>query len=111
MHYFCRVLNGTEPTDDTVIKVIHKGSQIVSYFYYSTNKMNELRKEFEKRNYNFTTLSQDVVTRWNSTFKMLSRLKEALEAVNVVLMKTPNGRDLVFTPSEQVVLSEILKCL
>lgn len=73
--------------------------------------MGDLRKEFEKRNYEFTTLVQDVVTRWNSTFKMLNRLQDAMEAVNVVLMKTEKGRELVFTASELFILPELLKCL
>lgn len=64
-----------------IVDIIAKCRKIVSHFNHSSQACTKLKIIQENLKLPIHKLIQDVVTRWNSTFYMLSRLYEQKQAV------------------------------
>lgn len=67
-----------------------KCRNIVSYFHRSVTEARALEATQTQLNIKKQKLIQEVSTRWNSTYEMLSRLEEQEEAVKVALTRLDN---------------------
>lgn len=73
---------------DTLAQILTKSRRIVTHFNHSglaQSKLRDLRKELNLPDHQ---LVQDVVTRWNSSYYMISRLLEQKRAVSLYLAET-----------------------
>lgn len=73
----------------TVAEIIQKSKRITQKFNQSPLLVGLLRKELAEKE-QFESLITAVITRWNSFYSMLDRLKAAWDAVDRVLTKKKN---------------------
>lgn len=101
------------PEDDSNISiavVIKKCKAITRFFNSSPKSLNLLKEEFQKRNQKYHALMQSTPTRWNSVLDMLVNLYDALDCVNVVLLKIDHNVTLL-TKREMDILPDVIAVL
>ncbi|XP_053382048.1 E3 SUMO-protein ligase ZBED1-like [Mercenaria mercenaria] len=69
-----------------VSKVISRCRKLVGHFKHSTTLTAEMRERQKAMGVPEHTLVQDVVTRWNSTYQMMTRLVEQRRVVSDILL-------------------------
>lgn len=70
---------------DTMAQILVKSRRIVTHFNQAQSKLRDLQQEL---NLSYHQLVQDLCTRWNSTYYMISRLFEQKRAVSLYLAET-----------------------
>jgi hypothetical protein len=94
----------------TVLVVILKAKKIVAYFNHSTIACATLKKELKLRQKEYSSLIQAVITRWNSTFLLLERFYDALDAIHSALFRLKHKLTLL-TPEEISMIPDIIALL
>ncbi|CAH1098482.1 unnamed protein product [Psylliodes chrysocephalus] len=99
------VRTGTVPINNQLIKV----KRIVEYFKRSTQAQKKLSDTQQQMGLPLLKIKQDVVTRWNSTYDMLSRIVKIKEAViaTIALLKS----DLILLDSDWIIIEESVNIL
>lgn len=96
--------------DDELLAIQSKCRNIVKYFKQSNvanNKLSELQREMKGEE---RKLIQDVVTRWNSTYYMFSRLVEQHSVVTAALCFMDRA-DLILSSGDAVIIKDALVLL
>ena len=87
----------------SVAKLISKYRKLVEHFKHSTTVTAEMRKRQTLLNVPEHELVQDVVTRWNSTQLMLSRLVEQRRVLTDILLDEKFTKKMTaFLPNDHV---------
>lgn len=73
---------------DTMAQILVKSRRIVTHFNHSNQAQSKLRDLQQELNLSNHQLVQDVCTRWNSTYYMISRLLEQKRAISLYLAET-----------------------
>lgn len=95
-----------------VMQIINKCKVIVKFFKKSSVGWRALKAEQKERNPNTTPLKlvQEVSTRWNSIFYMMSRILQLSDILALVCRKLIQAPDYL-TASEEIVGNEIIRIL
>lgn len=94
----------------SVASIVQKCSKITAFFNRSTKAATALSKKLKAENILFTSLSQDVETRWNFTLLLIDKVHKAYDCITTVLCRLPHSVQLL-TPEELSALPEIIACL
>ncbi|GBP85051.1 Zinc finger BED domain-containing protein 4 [Eumeta japonica] len=73
---------------DTMAQILVKSRRIVTHFNHSNRAQSKLRDLQQELNLSYHQLVQDVCTRWNSTYYIISRLFEQKRTVSLYLAET-----------------------
>ena len=95
----------------TASSILGRGRSLVSYFKRSAVAMSVLKEKQNALSLPKHALINDVVTRWNSAYDMISRIVEQEEAIIAALVDkriSKDGRSLLFTEAERTGAEEIL---
>lgn len=102
IHSLQLVIQDAIGSQRSVSDLIAKSRKIVSHFNHSQTACDKLSKLQEQLNLPKHKLFQDVQTRWNSSFYLLSRLLEQKQAVNLYILDHGTLTDLTFSEWELV---------
>ncbi|XP_015782300.1 zinc finger BED domain-containing protein 1-like [Tetranychus urticae] len=103
-------VNDAIEDDNELVNLIRSVRSIVTYFKQSNKATSILNQEQEKDGIKPLKLHQDVPTRWNSTYLMVSRMIELRHFFSAALRKNDREEmDLSYSEIEK--LKEIEKCL
>ena len=96
--------------DEALQVVVKKAKAIVNYFKSSTVATNMLRAVHLTNKTSFVKLKQDVETRWNSSYDMLSQYVRQHDAILNVLIK--EGRmGMCLSPEEVEIINKAIEIL
>ena len=111
---FAHTLNLT--VNDTISDVtefavlLKKVKDIISYFHKSNIAAAKLEKLQREQGNAVLKLKQDVVTRWNSTYLMVTRFLQLKDPLSIVLQNVTDGPDMILG-SELKILEDVQKVL
>lgn len=103
------ILKSLEHED--IQRVLKLARRIVSLFHSSYNYRTKLKKTQKELDLPQHELVNDVVTRWGSKFKMLSRLKEQMPATNKIFIDDVKYRHLNINWQDALLIDSILSAL
>ncbi len=94
-----------------LIKGIKKCSNIAGFFNHSTNLKENLYKEQTKNNMPQKSLIQQVKTRWNSLYFMVSRILVNITSLNPLLINETKNKNDIIDQSERKMLEDACSVL
>lgn len=92
---------------DTMAQILVKSRRIVTHFNHSNQAQSKLRDLQQALNLSYHQLVQDVCTRWNSTYYMISRLFEQKRAVSLYLAETSVNFENLSNEEWQILVKSI----
>ena len=91
--------------------VLGKCRKIVGHFNHSQPKYEALKCKQKQLGMPEKTLKQEVETRWNSTYDMLTSILDSDEAIASILRSETKSASLLLTPEDVINLRSIQKWL
>lgn len=85
IHTLQLVINDAINIQENIVQMITASRRIVTHFHHSENAQEKLKKHQHELGLPVHELTQDVRTRWNSTYYMLVRLVEQKRAVTLYI--------------------------
>ena len=92
-------------------KAIGRCHSLVELFHQSWKKTHDLRQKQEELGLPQHKIIGDVVTRWGSTYEMLERVIEQLQAISAVLAEQRKNWHRMPTDSEWSTLENVVEVL
>lgn len=87
-----------------------KGKQIAAFFHRSSKASSLLEKECKARGVQYYRLVQCVVTRWNSLYFMMNRIRKCHKSINFVLVSLKSALDMLYDEDLEII-DDMLQCL
>lgn len=97
----------------SVASLLRKGRALVAHFKHSTTATAALCEASAQHSCSSSKLIQDVPTRWNSSWEMLTRLYSMRAPVSTVLLSSTKSSEskLLLTPEEWTLVGELVEVL
>jgi len=98
-------------SQQSVADLVNESRKMVGHFKHSSSATTRLHAIQKDISLPVHQLTQDVPTRWNSTYMMLERLTEQKRAVNLYLTEADNAKHLGLTTYQWTLMARVVKNL